>query len=536
MATHSHKHDSADEKIDLGPLGPKVCIAGLIIGIVGIAAALLVSLVTDGGMRRFYFAYLISYAFFLSIALGCLFFTLLQHITRAGWSVNIRRLAENYLGTLPVMGVLALPIILSVALSGFGGNTSQALYRWAFPHTEAFIADSHGAGHGEEHHPGDGHDHSHDAHGEHGDAAHAGEAARPVEPGQSVHAESQVDTGPGHAAAQPGDQGMGESVSANTQALRTDAHAETGHAVSHAGPGSTKLDELTLHKRPWLNPGFFIARIVGYFVVFSLIAWFLLSTSRRQDATGELSLTNRMQSAAPGLMVIFGLLLTFLSFDLLMSLDPHWYSTMFGVYYFAGSVGATFATLILTVYLLQRGGFLTRSIHVEHYHDMGKFLFGFTFFWGYIAFSQYMLLWYANIPETVGWLERRGATTSIPGLMISRPDGTEVFNYYAIVLLALLFLRFIFPFAGLLSRHVKRNKNSVAFFAAWILVFHWLDLFWLIMPELDGLFNLGLPELAALIGIGGLFVAAFARNASAASLRPIRDPRAPASTAVYANP
>src|SRR5690606_23574783 len=131
--------------------------------------------------------------------------------------------------------------------------------------------------------------------------------------------------------------------------------------------------------------------------------------------------------AAGPLILLTGITLTLFAFDLLMSLDPHWYSTMFGVYYLAGAFIAGWASIIIIVNLLQMGGLLRQSVNQEHFHDLGKYLFGFVFFWGYIAFSQYMLLWYANLPETTSWFARRGATTA---------DGDQnVFTWLALILL-----------------------------------------------------------------------------------------------------
>ena len=199
--------------------------------------------------------------------------------------------------------------------------------------------------------------------------------------------------------------------------------------------------------------------------------------------------------------------------DWVMSLDPVWYSTIFGVYFFAGSTLALLSTLIITVQLLQSKGLLRKSVTVEHFHDLGKFLFGFVFFWGYIAFSQYMLQWYGNIPDETGWFVRHGASTVHP-------------NQFSPVAIALLFGHFLIPFPALFSRHVKRNPKSLLFWAVWVLVFCWLDVFWLIMPQFDnGEFHLGLIDLASFVGIGGLFVAFVVRKASHDSVRPLRDPR-----------
>jgi hypothetical protein len=278
--------------------------------------------------------------------------------------------------------------------------------------------------------------------------------------------------------------------------------------------GVRPLDELTLKKHAVLNRWFFTLRVVFYFAIWSLLALWYWRRSTEQDRSGDVALTTRMQGHAAPALVVFALLITFAAFDLIMSLDPHWFSTIFGVYVLAGCMLAGFATLIIVHMHLQRLGYLTQSVNVEHYHDLGKWLFGFVFFWGYIAFSQYMLIWYANIPEETEWLARRGATTA-------RLD----ISGFTWVALALLFGQLLIPFVGLMSRHAKRNKTVLAFWAMWVLAFHWLDLYWLIMPELDGRVHFGLIELLCFIGIGGIFMATSLRMMAKAPLRPVNDPR-----------
>jgi len=218
--------------------------------------------------------------------------------------------------------------------------------------------------------------------------------------------------------------------------------------------------------------------------------------------------------------VALALTITFGAIDLFMSLDPHWFSTIFGVYFFAGGKMAFFAAMVVAIMLLRSRGHLRGSVTTEHLHDLGKWLFAFVFFWGYIAFSQYMLLWYASLPETTGWLLRRGAE-SLAG----------VDNPWTNISIALAVGHMLVPFAGLLSRHVKRAAGLLVGWSVWLLFMHYLDVFWLIMPELDGGVHFGVPEVAAMIGIGGLFVAVVVRNLAAASLRPVRDPRAVESLA-----
>jgi hypothetical protein len=214
--------------------------------------------------------------------------------------------------------------------------------------------------------------------------------------------------------------------------------------------------------------------------------------------------------------------------DLLMSLDPHWYSTMFGVRCFAGAFLNFFAMSILIFRFLQSRGILGRSLTVEHYHDLGKFMFAFVFFWSYVTFSEWMLIWYGNIPEETVWYAKRGATTH---------EGWPAGPWGWIALALLAFHCFV-PFAFLMSRHVKRALKWLTVGAAWLAVMHFVEMFWIVMPEAAGLktpgAGFGKSLLLALLcwaGMGALWLAGVIYFASAASLVPARDPRLPEALA-----
>jgi hypothetical protein len=287
---------------------------------------------------------------------------------------------------------------------------------------------------------------------------------------------------------------------------------------SDPGRGNRHLDELTLKKRSWLNPMLWTGRVVFYFLVWSVISLYYLKHSTAQDVDGDYRHTVLMQKWSGISIVLFALTATFAAFDLFMSLDPHWYSTMFGVYYFASGVVASFAAIIFVVSRMQRAGYLREAVTIEHYHDLGKFLFAFVFFWGYVTFSQYMLLWYAEIPETATWLGRRGASTAH-----DIPQAWHSWHWFAVVI---VFVCFLFPFPGLLSRHVKRNVKSITFWAVWLLVAQMLNAFWIVVPERRAGFpRFPLIELAALVGIGGVWVAGWLRYTARSRIRPVNDPR-----------
>jgi hypothetical protein len=217
----------------------------------------------------------------------------------------------------------------------------------------------------------------------------------------------------------------------------------------------------------WLNPSYFTVRYVLYFAIYIGLARYFVKTSRAQDESGDVALTTRMRMLSAPLMIVFSFTTVFIAFDVLMSLAPKWYSTIFGVNFFGGANIAFFATLILLSLVVQRSGRLTRSITTEHYHDLGKWLFAWTFFWAYTAFSQFMLIWYASIPEETVFYKYR------------------MFSEWQWVSIAALVGHFAFPFVFLLSRWTKRILPSLTFFAVWQLVFHWVDLYWNVMPNVN---------------------------------------------------
>lgn len=472
----SHQPDIKDERLELGASAWPVYSIGLFVGFLGVVGSVAIGYFQNDGFRRFYFSWLTALTFFVAISLGALFFTILQHLVRAGWSVVIRRTAETISASVWILLVLSAPILVSV------GMQKGDLYRWAQPESARV------QGHG------DAHD----------DAAH--EKAAP-------HQGAAQDTA---AAAHP------THVEGAPAAAKDAAHAhveQAGHVKSEVDVMLDQkiippLDDLTWKKRAWLNPGFFIVRVVFYFAVWSLVGWWYWRLSVRQDLTKDLDLTSKREGRSAPLMIVFALTTTFFSFDLMMSLDPHWFSTMFGVIYFSNAAIAIFATLILISKALQSRGFLSASISVEHYHDLGKFLFAFTFFYGYVAFSQFMLLWYANLPETTGWFARRGATSVHADV-----------NGYTSLIIILLVGHFVIPFAGLLSRHVKRNGFWLPFFAVWQLVMVYLDLYWIILPEYETDLKPSILDLTCLLGIGGLWLATIVRTAARHALRPVADPR-----------
>jgi hypothetical protein len=276
-------------------------------------------------------------------------------------------------------------------------------------------------------------------------------------------------------------------------------------------------DHLLHHKAPYLNKGFFLVRVVIYFGIWVGLSWLFLKKSIDQDtASGDESEEIRgllARVSAPA-MIAFALTLTFCIFDMLMSLDYTWFSTIFGVYYFAGCVISAASVLVLVLQWLQSQGRLTTYVNENHYHDLGKLMFAFTIFWAYVGFSQYMLIWYGDIPEETAWYK------------------TRFTGDWWMVSAILPVSNFIIPFFGLMSRHVKRNKTLLAAWAVWLLVARYLDLHWLIFPtDGRGVFSPGLVDLLLWVGVLAVFFGMAARRAKGLTLVPTKDPRLPQSLA-----
>lgn len=232
-----------------------------------------------------------------------------------------------------------------------------------------------------------------------------------------------------------------------------------------AGHGEPAASEHGSDKAFYLNVPFFLVRLVLYFAVWGWLAWRIHTWSVRQDHTGDPGLTTRMRKlSAPGMMLL-AVTTHFAATDWIMSLDPHWYSTIFGVYFWAGCIVSSLALLTTLVVVSRSLGFLGTYITVDHLHDLGKLLFSFVIFWAYIAFSQYFLIWYADIPEETIWF-------------IHRQQGSWNDLGWALAI-----GHFVVPFVVLLSRAAKRSPLVLALTSLWIVAFHYLDLYWQVMPE-----------------------------------------------------
>ena len=370
----------------------RVPLMGAVCALLGAAAC---AILGAANPKQFFFSWLVSFLFILSLALGALFFVLIHYASQGGWGIVLRRIGETTFATLPVIAALFLPLLLGL----------RDLYPWTVP-------------------------------------------------------------------------------------------------------GAAEHDALLRWKAPYLNVQFFLIRAALYFGMWSFIALLYYRGSHGQDTTGDPAVSARLRRLAGPAIIVLALTQTLASIDWIMSLTPHWYSTMFGVYFFAGSFVGFIALLSVVAVAMRGAGLLDTVISAEHLHDVGKFLFAFTAFWAYIAFSQFLLMWYANLPEETIWYRARMAGS---WMQIS---------------LFLMAGHFVAPFFYLMGRTVKRNGATLAIGGAWLLAMHFVDIYWQVMPTLhpEG-FRPSVLDAAALVAVGGCFVAASGWLMRRQALVPLRDPR-----------
>jgi hypothetical protein len=260
-------------------------------------------------------------------------------------------------------------------------------------------------------------------------------------------------------------------------------------------------------KAGYLNVPFFLIRAVFYLGLWALLGRIVYRRSVELDRTGDPYILLGLRKLSAPAMLLWALSLTFAGFDWAMSLDPAWYSTIFGVYVFAGTAVSSLSVITLWGLYLHREGYLRRVVTTEHYHDLGKLIFGFVVFWTYIAFSQYFLYWYGNIPEETRWFARRWAG-GWPAVSVLLAVG-----------------HFAVPFFGLLSRGAKRSRSALLVFGSLLVLIHWLDMHWLVMPELHRHGPaLSWLDATALLGLGGIFLGIIFRRMASAPLIPVKDP------------
>lgn len=266
---------------------------------------------------------------------------------------------------------------------------------------------------------------------------------------------------------------------------------------------------LVAAKAGYLNVGFFAVRLIIFCAGWFAFKWFIVGNSLKQDQTGDENLTHKNVGLSIAFILFFAISFTLFSMDLMMSLLPTWYSTIFGIYCFSGLFQSSLAVLAMIIIFMRRAGFVKGYVTVEHQHDVVKFLKGFTVFWAYIAFSQFMLIWYANIPEETEYY-----------LMRSQNGG------WMSISMALLIFRFVIPFIALLPRGMKRNENHVILISILILIMQYVDIYWMVYPNFfHGHVTFGFMEIGIFAGFAGLFLYGLTKFFTKFNVVAIKDPR-----------
>lgn len=266
-------------------------------------------------------------------------------------------------------------------------------------------------------------------------------------------------------------------------------------------------DPILAGKAPYLNVSFFIVRAILFFGTWIWLSRKFYIGSTTQDESKDEGITLQLRKASTYGVIIFAVTQTFAYVDWVMSLTPHWYSTIFGVYLFAGSIVICLSLTSITLLILRKFGFLRDIVTVEHFHDLGKLLYGFNVFWAYIAFSQYFLIWYSNVPEeTIWYLE-------------------HFYGNWNTVAIVLAVGHFAIPFILFMSRHVKRNLTLHLIVAIWIALMHIVDLYWLIMPNVSKAgIHVSLADVLCIIGIGGIYFSSFFKRLASKNIVAKNDP------------
>ncbi len=506
------------------------------VGLVGIGVTAAQMFGPDGA--RAGYSYLFGFYVFLTIALGSLFFVLIQHLTSAGWSVTVRRTAEFLACGLPVFALLFLPILVKADLIY---PWTQVVHEGAGEHKDEKATEE------KKKEGALGLPFINEAH------AQPAPASAPAAPAASAKPDNGSGKGQGNSHGAGRGDGMGVNVEdKKTQGDSKDVHedgtgggAGDGHGKgkgngsgahhdgeAHAGGTEHHGDALEheqaeileAKQKGWLGKNFWYVRAAGYFAVWSVLALFFFGNSTKQDKSKDPKLTLSSAKWAPLSMFAFGISLTFAAVDWLMSLDPMWFSTIYGVYIFATSVVASLAMIIVVTMALRNGGPLSKAVTTEHYHDLGKLLFGFNVFWAYIGFSQMMLIWYAALPSETTFYHKRWETPS--SLTVGNHSG----DFWTNVSVALIVGHFVVAFLVLISRNTKRRLPILRFGAFWMLAMHVLDMYWFVLPNFEpntkaAGFSFALTDVTAPLGVGGIYLAVVFYLMTKHALIPTGDPR-----------
>lgn len=277
------------------------------------------------------------------------------------------------------------------------------------------------------------------------------------------------------------------------------------HDLYHWTHADALADPIIAAKAPYLNTPFFLVRVVFYFAVWIGMSHLLLKWSREQDHTGDPALARKLSILSGGGLLVYALTVNFSVTDWLMSVNPHWFSTMWGPMFMVGQALAAFALTILVLVMLIRTEPMSRVLNTGHFHDLGKFLFAFLMLWAYLAFSQFLIVYSANLAEEV------------PHYLARSRGG------YEYVTIALIVLHFIVPYAMLLSRNLKRDYNRLRLIAGWLLLMRVVDYYWQVAPEFHETLSVSVIDVALPIALGGIFLVLYAMRLKSQPLMPIHD-------------
>jgi hypothetical protein len=389
MAQDNHSANLYIGKFEPSQRLKTLAFAFVAIGVIGFLVGLMKN------QERLWTSYLVAFFFTTCMGLGGLFWASVQNISKAGWSVSIRRLSEGMTAFLPMILIGGLVLLGGVKI----------LFPWANP-----------------------------------------------------------------------------------------------DVVAH--------DPAIAVKSAYLNVTFLVIRLVVFGLLMLFFGKKIVGNSLKQDQTGDETLTHKNVGWSVAWVIIFALSFSLFSVDLLMSLLPTWYSTIFGIYCFAGLFQGSLALLVLMIIYVRRAGFVRGYINDEHMHDVAKFTKGFTVFWAYIAFSQFMLIWYANIPEETEFFILRAT------------EG------WMAISMALLIFKFVVPFLLLLPRAAKRNENHLILVCSLLVVMQYLDVYWMVYPNFfNNHVTFGFYEIAMLLLFVGIFMLLTMKFFQKNNLVAIKDPR-----------
>ncbi|MDF1816480.1 MAG: hypothetical protein P1V20_30040 [Verrucomicrobiales bacterium] len=441
------------------------------------------------------FSWLFAVVFFLSIAVGGMFWTLLHHATNSGWGTLVRRLMENLGIMIPVLLFLALPLILPQI--GF----RDALWEWFEDRAVAESTAEKKADEKKAEYIADIKTKAEKAAGQLAKIEKDKSSQSNITPGVARFYDDQI-----------------KSLTEKSEVLAAHANQPEEVLVDELRDKEFKNANALLHaKRDFLQEEFWLLRFGIYILVLGGGMYLLRSTSVRQDKSGDPKLFTKMQVMSCLLLLPFAVAWTFLVFDWLMALDYSWFSTMWGVYLFAGAALNSMGVLILVLSGLRKAGYFADTITKEHYLIMGKLMHAFVIFWAYIAFSQFFLIWYANITEETKFFLTRN---------------TGFWNLYTIIFLVVG--HFFIPFIALLIRYNKTTTKIICFIAIWNLLMHFFDIYWIIIAErapsltqgaVTHIKGMWMYDLLAFVGVGGIFIFCLLKTLGTASLFPCRDPR-----------